>query len=153
MPINVSSVPTLPDHVNDVRLRTAELVNAEILPREGVLWPQRSGAEVTASQRDEARTAREDVKAKVRAAGLWAPHLPTEYGGMGLDFLSHAYMNEILAYAMGAASLFGVVAPNSGNQRILVKYGTEPGFCTWPMTETLRLFHSLTMTDTCGFLR
>ena len=26
---------------------------------------------------------------------------------------------------MGAASLFGVVAPNSGNQKILLKYGTE----------------------------
>jgi acyl-CoA dehydrogenase len=34
-------------------------------------------------------------------------------------------MNEVLAYAMGAAALFGVVAPNSGNQSILVKYGTE----------------------------
>ena len=33
---------------------------------------------------------------------------------MGLDFLAHAYMNEVLAYAIGAASLFGVVAPNSG---------------------------------------
>ena len=49
-------------------------------------------------------------------AGLWAPHFPTEYGGMGLDFLTHAYMNEVLAYAVGAAPLFGVVAPNSGNQ-------------------------------------
>ena len=44
---------------------------------------------------------------------------------MGLDFLAHAYMNEVLAYGIGAASLFGVVAPNSGNQSILVKYGTE----------------------------
>ena len=43
---------------------------------------------------------------------------------MGLDFLAHAYMNEVLAYAIGAARLFGVVAPNSGNQSILVKYGT-----------------------------
>ena len=57
--------------------------------------------------------------------GLWAPHLPQEYGGMGLDFLAHAYMNEVLAYGVGAGSLFGVVAPNSGNQTILVKYGTE----------------------------
>jgi acyl-CoA dehydrogenase len=44
---------------------------------------------------------------------------------MGLDFLAHAYMNEVLAYGIGAASLFGVVAPNSGNQSVLVKYGTE----------------------------
>jgi acyl-CoA dehydrogenase len=50
---------------------------------------------------------------------------------MGLDFLAHAYMNEVLAYAIGAASLFGVVAPNSGNQSILVKYGTEEQKQEW----------------------
>ena len=55
---------------------------------------------------------------------MWAPHLPTEFGGMGLSFMQHAYMNEVLAYSPGAASLFGVVAPNSGNQKILVKYGS-----------------------------
>ena len=40
-------------------------------------------------------------------------------------------MNEVLAYAVGAASLFGVVAPNSGNQTILVKYGTEEQKRKW----------------------
>ena len=61
----------------------------------------------------------------MKQAGLWAPHLPEEYGGAGLNFLEHAYMNEVLAYAMGAASLFGVVAPNSGNQ-------TDPASSTAP---------------------
>ena len=41
---------------------------------------------------------------KVKKAGLWAPHLPEEYGGSGLDFLEHAYMNEVLAYSRGSAS-------------------------------------------------
>jgi len=77
------------------------------------------------------RELRAAIKERVKSAGLWAPHLPTEYGGMGLDFLAHAYMNEVLAYALGAASLFGVVAPNSGNQSILVKYGTEEQKQKW----------------------
>jgi acyl-CoA dehydrogenase len=42
-------------------------------------------------------------------------------------------MNEVLAYAMGAASLFGVVAPNSGNAKILLKYGTEDQKQRWLM--------------------
>jgi acyl-CoA dehydrogenase len=50
---------------------------------------------------------------------------------MGLSFIQHAYMNEVLAYAVGAASLFGVVAPNSGNQEILLKYGTEDQKRRW----------------------
>ena len=46
-------------------------------------------------------------------------------------------MNEILAYAGGAAALFGVVAPNSGNQSILLKYGTEEQKQQWlvPLAE------------------
>ena len=133
MPINVTAIPGLPDHVNDVRLRTAALINEEILPREDQLFAVRRGRAVTDEEKARAKALREEVKTNVKAAGLWAPHLPQEYGGMGLDFLAHAYMNEILAYALGAASLFGVVAPNSGNQKILVKYGTDEQKQKWLM--------------------
>ena len=147
MPINVTAIPGLPDHVNDVRLRTAAFINAEILPRESELFVRRRGAAVTPEQQEHAKVLRAEIKEKVKAAGLWAPHLPGEYGGMGLDFLAHAYMNEILAYAMGAASLFGVVAPNSGNQKILLKYGTEEQKRKWllPLVEgTMESGYSMT---------
>src|SRR3546814_20992050 len=42
-------------------------------------------------------------------------------------------MNEVLAYGIGAAALFGEVAPNSGNQSILVKYGPEEQKQKWLM--------------------
>ncbi|MGY6502022.1 MAG: acyl-CoA dehydrogenase family protein [Acidimicrobiales bacterium] len=132
MPMNVQPIPTLDERINDIRMRTAEIVNDEILPIEDVLWAGRRGTP-TDAQRRAAAEAREHIKARVWEAGLWAPHLPTEYGGMGLDFLAHAYMNEVLAYSMGAASLFGVVAPNSGNQSILVKYGTDEQKQKWLM--------------------
>lgn len=153
MPITVTPLANVDERTNDVRLRTATLINDEILPREGELWPQRQGAALTDEVRAQARLAREDVKAKVKAAGLWAPHLPTEYGGMGLEFLPHAYMNEILAYAVGAASLFGVVAPNSGNQKILAKYGTDEQKEKWliPLIEgTMESGFSMTEPDTAG---
>lgn len=137
MPMNVKPVPTLDERINDIRMRTAEIVNEHILPHERELWPRREGAELAEHDRRRAHELREEVKRRVWEAGLWAPHLPKEYGGMGLDFLAHAYMNEVLAYAMGAATLFGVVAPNSGNQKILVKYGTEEQKQKWlvPMVE------------------
>src|ERR1700722_3700511 len=113
MPINVTPIAGLSDHINDVRLRTARIVNEEILPNEATLWSARRG-QISDEQRAEARALRDKIQARVKSEGLWAPHLPPEYGGMGIDFLGHAYMNEILAYAVGAASLFGVVAPNSG---------------------------------------
>src|SRR3954452_16443860 len=131
MVMNVKPVPTLDERINDIRMRTAEIVNTHILPNEGRLWPGRGGDEVDDQARKEAAELRREVREAVKKQGLWAPHLPQEYGGMGLDFLELAYMNEVLAYAMGAASLFGVVAPNSGNQTILVKYGTEEQKRKW----------------------
>jgi acyl-CoA dehydrogenase len=135
VPINVTPISGLSPEVNDIRRRTADLINQEILPNEEVLWQSRRGAEETKGERDDRRresaALREEIKAKVVKAGLWAPHLPKEYGGAGLDFLSLAYMYEILAYAVGASSLFGIAAPNSGNASILVKYGTEEQKQKW----------------------
>ena len=131
MAMNVKPIPTLDDRINDIRMRTAEIVNDYILPNEAKLWNLSRDGDVSEHQRREAHQLREEIKERVWEAGLWAPHLPKEYGGMGLDFLAHAYMNEVLAYAIGAASLFGVVAPNSGNQSILVKYGTEEQKQKW----------------------
>ena len=134
--MNVKPIPTLDPRINEIRALTAQIVNREILPNERKLWGARSEG-ATEEQRGEARELREAVKEKVKKAGLWAPHLPPEYGGAGLNFLEHAYMNEVLAYSLGAASLFGVVAPNSGNQKILLKYGTEEQKRKWlvPLTE------------------
>ena len=135
MAINVTPIPGLDPEINDIRRRTADFINAEILPNEEVLWRSRRGADQSQEDRETGRTQsielREKIKAKVNEAGLWAPHLPKEYGGMGLDFLHLAYMYEILAYAVGAATLFGIAAPNSGNASVLVKYGTEEQKRKW----------------------
>jgi len=134
--MNVQPIAGVGDRINQIRLLTAEIVNREILPHENELWVARNDG-VPASTKQRAKELREGIKAKVKQAGLWAPHLPEEYGGCGLSFLEHAYMNEVLAYTMGAAALFGVVAPNSGNQKILAKYGTPEQIQKWliPLTE------------------
>ena len=104
MPINVTPIAGLSDEINDIRRRTADLINNEILPNEAVLWRSSRNAGHTDEERDGARREslelRENVKVKVAEAGLWAPHLPQEYGGAGLDFLSLAYMYEILALSL-----------------------------------------------------
>src|SRR5579863_2258152 len=153
MPISVTPVPTLDERINDIRMRTARIINEEILPTEDVLWSTRRAADPSEADRRAAHERREEVKAIVKKEGLWAPHLPQEYGGMGIDFMAHAYMNEILAYAVGAASLFGVVAPNSGNQTILVKYGTDEQKERWllPLIEgTMQSGFSMTEPENAG---
>ena len=153
MRMNVEPIPTVSERINEIRQLTARIVNDEILPNENLLWGWRSGQRFTEADREESRRVREHIKSRVKQAGLWAPHLPEEYGGAGLDFLEHAYMNEVLAYAVGAASLFGVVAPNSGNQSILVKYGTEEQKQKWliPSIEgRLESGFSMTEPDAAG---
>ncbi len=145
MPMNCQPIATLDERINDIRMRTAEIVNEYILPNEARLW--RRATEESWGDHASTLELRAEIKERVKQAGLWAPHLPAEYGGMGLDFLAHAYMNEVLAYAIGAASLFGVVAPNSGNQSVLVKYGTQQQKEKWllPLIEgTLESGFSMT---------
>ena len=135
MGINVTPIPGLSPQINDIRRRTADIINNEVLPHEQALWRYRRGAELSVDEREtsrrESHELREQIKAKVFEAGLWAPHLPQEYGGAGLDFLELAYMYEILAYGVGASSLFGIAAPNSGNASVLVKYGTDEQKKKW----------------------
>lgn len=134
--MNVKPIATLDPRINEIRDLTARIVNKEILPNERTLvagWRH----DATEEERERARQISQRVKETVKKAGLWAPHLPPEYGGAGLSFLEHAYMNEVLAYAVGGAALFGVVAPNSGNQTLLLKYGTDEQKRKWlvPLTE------------------
>jgi acyl-CoA dehydrogenase len=153
MRMNVQPVPTLDEATNQIRTLTAEIVNKEILPNENYLWVWRQEGRFTDNDVATARELRERIKQKVKDAGLWAPHLPNEYGGAGLDFIKHAYMNEVLAYALGAAALFGVVAPNSGNQTILLKYGSEEQKKRWllPLIEgTMESGFSMTEPDAPG---
>ncbi len=119
--MQVSPIPTLDDHTNQIRQTTADIVANHVIP-----------AESTLRQRNQhAAQVFKDLQQKVKQAGLWAPHLPEEYGGMGIGFLRHAYMNEILAWSPFSSPIFGVMAPNSGNQKILVKYGTPEQKKKW----------------------
>ena len=60
----------------------------------------------------------------VKEAGLWAPHMPKEAGGLGMGMVTLALMNEILGRSPLAPRAFGTSAPDTGNQEILWMFGT-----------------------------
>jgi acyl-CoA dehydrogenase len=120
--MQIAPIPTLDDETNQIRLLTAEIVAKHIIPNEHFLM--RRGDPDTGKRWAE-------LIALVKERGLWAPHLPEEYGGMGIGFLKLAYMNEILAWSPYSNPIFGILAPNSGNQKILVKYGTPEQKKKW----------------------
>jgi alkylation response protein AidB-like acyl-CoA dehydrogenase len=61
-----------------------------------------------------------DLQAKVKAQGLWSPHLPKEWGGMGIGFIGQALVNEIIGRSVIAPRLFGNAAPDAGNAELLL---------------------------------
>jgi acyl-CoA dehydrogenase len=115
--LSVAPIPTLSDDINKIRLDTAKIVSEHIIPNEDKL-----NTPVDSAER---QSLVHDLQTYVKESNLWAPHLPVEYGGMGIGFLGHAYMNEILAWSPYSNSIFGVQAPTSGNQSVLIKYGTD----------------------------
>ena len=90
-----------------IRLRTADIVANRIIPNEATIY---AGG-------DKSKKLRKEINEEVKKQGLWAPHLPTEYGGMDNGFLELAYMNEILAWSPLGNRLFGVIAPNSETKK------------------------------------
>jgi alkylation response protein AidB-like acyl-CoA dehydrogenase len=63
-------------------------------------------------------------RAKVKQMGLWAPNVPQELGGMGLDLVELGLMSEVLGVTPLGHFVFGCHAPDAGNIEILHVYGT-----------------------------
>lgn len=61
-----------------------------------------------------------ELQNKVKAAGLWAPNLPKEWGGMGIGYIGQALVNEIIGRSVIAPRIFGEAAPDAGNAEILI---------------------------------
>src|SRR2546423_8504546 len=95
----------------------------------------------------------EDLRARARADGLWAPHLPPEAGGTGQGFLAYAHLNEEIGRSAWAQLVFGCQAPDAGNGEILHLFGTAEQKERWlrPLVGgELRSFFSMTETEVSG---
>jgi len=62
---------------------------------------------------------------KVKQMGLFAPHIPVEYGGAGLKLTEFAHLSEELGRSPLGHYLFNCQAPDVGNMEILMEHGTE----------------------------
>jgi acyl-CoA dehydrogenase len=68
---------------------------------------------------------------RVKALGLWAPHLPREQGGQGLSLPEFARISEALGRTPLGHYLFNCQAPDVGNMEILIEYGTPEQKEVW----------------------
>ena len=102
---------------------------------------------------DEADALIRELRAEVKDAGLWAPHVPPEAGGTGTGFLDYAYLNEQIGRVMWAQLIFGCQAPDAGNAEILHMFGTGEQKERWlaPLVAgEIRSFFSMTEPEVPG---
>jgi alkylation response protein AidB-like acyl-CoA dehydrogenase len=64
-------------------------------------------------------------RAQAQTLGLWTPHLPQQYGGLGLLLTEFAPLSEEMGRTPLGHFVFNCQAPDIGNTEILLAHGTE----------------------------
>ncbi len=64
------------------------------------------------------------ARARARETGLFAAHMPPEYGGAGLGLTEFAHLSEELGRSPLGHYAFNVQAPDIGNMELLLEHGT-----------------------------
>ncbi|SMF25230.1 acyl-CoA dehydrogenase [Tistlia consotensis] len=71
------------------------------------------------------------VRAKAKAAGLWAPQMPVARGGLGFDQVGLAVCYEEMARSIFGPVAFNAAAPDDGNMFLLNKVAREDQKDRW----------------------
>lgn len=95
--------------------RYREFVSQEVLPLEA----RAAGKPFSELEGELAK-----LRACAREAGLFAPQVPKEHGGLGLSFREHALVSEVLGQSPLGHYVMNCQAPDAGNMEILHLFGT-----------------------------
>jgi acyl-CoA dehydrogenase len=108
---------TLPADVEEVRQRVRAFMESEVRPVEEKL--QESEAD-----RNTWRRAIIELRGKARSAGLWNPHLPPEWYGMGLGPTAMAFVSAEAGRTGIGPFVINAQAPDEGNMHTLLHWAT-----------------------------
>jgi acyl-CoA dehydrogenase len=108
---------TIPPDLADLLARIRDYIAEEVLP-----------AELEIADRTDLLTSWgvvDRLREKARERGIYTPHLPEEYGGLGIGVLGMALISQECGVS-GLASLgLNAMAPDEGNMHTLLIAGTE----------------------------
>lgn len=106
----------LSEEVREVRDRVRAFVEEEVLPAE---------KQAKASDEEIPWKIVEDLRVKARDRDLWAPHMPPEWGGMGLSAVGQAQVHQELGVSPLGPLALNCMAPDEGNMHTVLEFGTE----------------------------
>ena len=115
---------TLPPAIEEARRRARQFVEDEVLPVENDPANYDDHENITLA-------ALRPLRAKAKAAGLWAPQMPTERGGMGLPTIGMAAVYEEMNRSIFGPVAINCAAPDDGNMFVLNRVGTETQKSKW----------------------
>jgi acyl-CoA dehydrogenase len=104
---------TIPPDLEDVRRRVADFVRDDVLPVE------------EKAEEEKLDQVLEPLRERAREAGLWTPHLPPEWGGLGLGPLGMALVSQECGASYLASLAINAMAPDEGNMHLLLHAGTD----------------------------
>lgn len=109
---------TLSPEVDALRRRIRDFTEARIIPLEADpdSWDEHENIRLDLL---------EEVRAEVKAQGLWAPQMPRERGGLGLGVAGMAACYEEMGRSLFGPVSFNCAAPDDGNMILLERVGTE----------------------------
>ena len=115
---------TLDQEVHEYRRRIRAFVREHLLP-----------LEADPRSYDQHENIRSDLleamRAKARAAGLWALQMPESRGGRGLPVVGMAACYEEMNWSIFGPTIFNCAAPDDGNMIVLNKIATEAQKDRW----------------------
>jgi len=109
---------TLSPELEDIRMRVRAFIDDVIKPAEEKLH------RVSEDDRRGYVKMLIGLREQARAAGLWLPHMPKEWGGMGLGHVQLAMVQAEAAKASYGPFILNCQAPDEGNMHTLLHWGT-----------------------------
>lgn len=110
--INLAQTP----EVADLVARTRRFIRAEVLPIEDA-----SAGNFEAAGGEQLRLS---LQARARDSGVFGPHVPTRYGGLGLGMAERAPVFEEAGYSLFGPIALNIAAPDEGNVHMLEHIAT-----------------------------
>ena len=99
-------------HIAEKRQQVRSFINEHVIPNERIVL-------------DEDRAGKHDtlrrLQSEAKSAGLWVPHLPKDYGGLGLGIMGMCVLFREMGRSPVGAKVFNCDAPNQGNMDLLLR--------------------------------